>query len=433
MAPAVRYAPAAAPAPAPAPAPAAHHSSHTGFLIVAVLVVLFAIAYGVYEWQQQQQAASSPPPSPTPPTVVAPAKPPPKPPSPKPLTHAQIVHRGRVLADCKERQYANTTCGYDMAADKWFLNCDSPFFGGNCTDKCPQDDPDLPRDYTPGGDLKRSKTPATCKCPEANRFANRNIVGGCRAGKNDGDTGNCEKGYYGRLCDKKGTYQGCVHGTQIGETCYCRTGYGGERCEHSVAACRTKDPGATLNTTLNDGSCVCTTGYVSAPGAAGPNAKCDQCDASLGYHAKGGRCVAGTVCELVVVGAGGTTSPPLRSAPGKATTFQMAAYGTTTVEYVQLKRVAGTAACTARLSAADCDILVTLPIGKNELTSMPLTAAGDATKRGRAVTSITLGADADVQAGGGRAACAGTPFASSDAANCPSQSGNVCGYYWTSA
>lgn len=414
---------------------AAHHSN--AFYLIAALVLCAAVAYGLYEYYRSSQEPPKAPKAAVPLPKPAASKPKPKPKpvekhaAPK-LTPMEERSRLEALYNCRRHNFSNSGCEYDEEKKRWYLECKRPYYGVGCTKVC-KSSTDEPRTYTKGGD-DRAPTQASCECPVENHFSNRDIAnGGCKAGTSISDTQNCQQGWIGKLCDTQGAFKNCGKNavTQVGNTCVCKVGWTGPQCQYNAAQCNTLDKAATMNTT--DGSCTCSVGYVSEPNTSGPNARCNLCDAANGYYEKDGACVAGTVCELIVNGANGAATPSLQNDAGQSKTFDMSTYGTTGVSTVQLKRLKGTGACTARLQVSKptgCHLDITLPEGKRELVSYPLEPDTKGGKTGRSVTSVTVGATSDVVSAGGTAGCA-SGFDTDEDDNCPSGSGNVCRFYWS--
>ena len=225
--------------------------------------------------------------------------------------------------------------------------------------------------------------------------------------------------------------------------CDIGAGYAGpdDQCKFKLSRCTkaaaVDDLGATINP---DGSCKCSPGYLSPPGSSGPDATCDRCDVDGGYYNKDRRCVTGTVCQMSVFGANNASA---LGKPGDASGPKTYAAGDldigNTVEYVQLQRTSGSAACTARIkTTGGCDIDVTLPTSKSHITSFPILTKGqsneanaDESDIGRSFESIAIGTQAQVQTGG--TPCSDDTFATQATAfvdQCPSAAGNVCAYYY---
>lgn len=455
-------APPAAPAVTVVAAPAAKPARHTFALLFVLLILGVAAAYGVYYERQKQEEASEASAAAAAKTAAAAAaktaaaKAAAPPPPPKPLTEKEKIKEALALRNCSLNNYQTGTCAYDVTLDKTYLKCKKPFYGVDCRESCVSSNV-KPREYTAGSDtqlaadgkpLARPPQPvAKCECPAKYHFKDRDVKTGCRAGGSTGDVGNCEPGFFGTMCDQKGKYLDCgSHGTLIAGKCICQAGYTGEYCEYDGSTCNTLDPKATINT--SDGSCTCSPGYMSKPGSSGMGATCNQCDTAAGYYKKtvGGqeRCVAGTICEVVVFGSGGQKTPPLKNELGTATAFKMSDYGLTEVWYLQVKRIRGTEACSVRLhlnadhtaqKKVGCDLEdIVLPEGKVELTSLPFSSSTNSYQ----VDTVTIGPSSDVQAVPTKGGMCPSlidgienPWFSSDTTDCPgAPSGNVCGYVW---
>lgn len=345
---------------------------------------------------------------------------------PKPLTPKEKEERDSVIRNCENQNHMYGSCAYDEVTKSEYLDCRSPYYGPMCDRKC-ESKPNAPRTYTPGTSVKTktSKPQATCVCPEENHFADTNVIRGCKAGKGS----HCKPGFHGDLCTESGDFKDCgPNGTQSGQSCVCKQGYDGPKCQLKSSRCNTLDPNATPN---DDGSCTCSAGYISKAGTAGDKAVCNECDTLNGYYKKGNRCVQGTTCELNVIGTGSTASS-LKNAAGSAKTFDMSTYGITAVENIQLKRTSGSGTCSARIHThGGCDLLVSLPAGHGSLTSFPLEAPVKGIE-GRHVKSITLGEASQVATQGAQKLCTLHTFDTSDTEDCPSASGNICAFYWTS-
>ncbi|MAB55752.1 MAG: hypothetical protein CMN93_07745 [Synechococcus sp. CPC35] len=334
---------------------------------------------------------------------------------PAALTPAQQARKQQQMRACAAESNPNGTCAYDETREAAYLECHSSYYGSGCGRLCAIGDADKPRTYTAGNDDKAS-SPAKCECPADNHFVNTNVFAGCAKGQT------CATGYHGPLCDQEGAVIDCgTHGVQQGMACACKAGWTGPRCQYASDLC---SKGGDVEASVNaDGSCTCSLGYTGTD--------CTACDASRGYYktASGGTslCTLGTVCELRVSTASGATAGGLKNEPGQTKSFDMASYGTQKVHVVEMRRVTGQAACVARLHTATCDVLVTLPAGRQALTTMPL---DDNTT----VSTVTLGEETAMSAASGatnKPSCSNA-FDKSDASNCPGETGNICAWFWSS-
>lgn len=331
----------------------------------------------------------------------------------KSMSPAELKAAEAALNACRRRHGTRVgVCQIDPTTKRAYLQCTDNLYGPSCSLRCAST-ATRPRTYTPGGETS-SPSPATCDCPDRNRFLSKRE---CEAGAP------CETGWHGSVCDQGGVRLDCgPNGKQQANLCVCNAGFTGEKCQYPTDLCTSKDKSATLNA---DGSCSCGVGFVGS--------RCTQCGSGY-YEATSSsgatECVLGTVCELKVnATSSGQSASGLQNDAGSTKLYQLSSYGIGKgqAKNAELKRTSGTDACVARFESDSCAFEFVLPSDHTEGTSFDFN-----THMGDEPTSVRLGSRTQMN----KVIASSTdtkqfcddPFATGTDCNA---TGNVCTWSWT--